>query len=128
MRYLAREPLSFEPGSDWQYSFCHDVLAVFVEVISGERFGIYVKKNIFDVLGMNDSTFLLPEDELDTLCTQYRFSGIPRKAKAIDKNIMLYKLGSMYESGGAGCISTVDDYMKFLEALRVGDVILKMRR
>ena len=125
MRYLAREPLAFEPGTAWQYSFCHDVLAAFVEVISGERFGIYVKKNIFDVLGLGETTFLLPDGELDILCTQYRFSGIPRTAKEIDKGIMLYKLGSEYESGGAGAISTVDDMMKFLEALRVGDVILK---
>ncbi len=125
MKYLAREPLAFEPGTDWQYSFCHDVLAALVEVVSGERFGEYVRKNIFDPLGMKDSTFNLPDAELDTLCTQYRFSGIPRTPVDIGKNIALYKLGSMYESGGAGCISTVDDYVKFLEAVRVGDVILK---
>ena len=38
---------------------------------------------------------------------------------------MWYKLGSEYESGGAGLISSADDYMKFLEALRTGDKILK---
>ena len=125
MKYLAREPLIFEPGTSWHYSYCTDVLAALVEVISGERFSEYVRKNVFEPLGMHDSTFNLPEDGLDTLCTQYRFSGIPRKAKAIDKNIQFYKFGPMYESGGAGCISTVDDMMRFLEALRVGDVILK---
>lgn len=125
MRYLAREPLVFEPGTNWNYSFCHDVLAALVEVVSGERFGEYVRKNIFEPLGMTKSTFLLPEDELDTLLSQYRFVGTPRKAKKIDKNIFLYKLGREYESGGAGAISTVDDMMKFLEALRVGGVILK---
>lgn len=125
MKYLAREPLKFEPGTDWQYSLCIDVLAALVEVLSGERFGDYVKKNIFDPLGMHRSTFMLPEEELDTLCTQYAFTGIPRVARPIDKHIRSYKLGSMYESGGAGGISTVDDYMKFLEALRVGNVILK---
>ncbi len=36
---------------------------------------------------------------------------------------MPYKLGSEYESGGAGCVSTVNDYIKFLEALRTGKII-----
>ena len=37
----------------------------------------------------------------------------------------IYRPGREYASGGAGCVSTVEDYIKFLEALRIGDVILK---
>ena len=48
MKYLAKEPLLFEPGERWEYSLCHDVLAAFVEVISGEKFEEYVRKNIFE--------------------------------------------------------------------------------
>lgn len=64
MKYLAKEPLLFEPGDRWEYSLCHDVLAALVEAVSGEKFEDYVKKNIFDVLGMKNSTFMLPEIEL----------------------------------------------------------------
>ena len=46
MKYLAKEPLLFEPGDRWEYSLCHDVLAAFIEVISGEKFEVFVKKNI----------------------------------------------------------------------------------
>ncbi len=46
MKYLAKEPLLFEPGDRWEYSLCHDVLAALVEVLSGEKFETYVKKNI----------------------------------------------------------------------------------
>ena len=116
MKYLAKEPLLFEPGTRWEYSLCHDVLAAFVEVVSGEKFETYVKKNIFDVLGMKDSTFMLPEDQLDTIAEQYRFAD--GKPVNIGKNIHNYKIGSEYASGGAGGISTVDDYIKFLEGLR----------
>ncbi len=116
MRYLAKEPLLFEPGDRWEYSFCHDVLAALVEVASGEKFESYVKKNIFDAVGMNDSTFMLPDEELGTVAQQYRFEN--GKAVNIGKNIVEYKFGNEYASGGAGCISTVDDYMKFLEGLR----------
>ena len=116
MKYLAKEPLLFEPGDRWEYSLCHDVLAALVEVVSGEKFEDYVKKNIFDVVGMNNSTFMLPDTEINTIAPQYRFEN--GKAVNIGKPILNYKLGSGYASGGAGCISTVEDYMKFLEGLR----------
>ncbi len=116
MKYLAKEPLLFEPGDRWEYSLCHDVLAAFVEVVSGEKFETYVKKNIFDVVGMNNSTFMLPEDEIDAIAPQYSFED--GKLINIGKPIFNYKIGTEYASGGAGGISTVDDYIKFLEGLR----------
>ncbi len=121
MKYLAEEPLIFEPGDRWNYSLCHDVLAAFVEVISGEKFESYVKKNIFDVLGMSKSTFILPETEIETIAPQYSFQG--GKAVDIGKAIFNYKIGSEYASGGAGCISSVDDYIKFLEGLRTHNLL-----
>lgn len=116
MKYLAKEPLLFETGERWEYSLCHDVLGALVEVISGEKFGDYVKKHIFDVLGMKDSTFMLPEEEIETLAQQYRFEN--GKPVNVGKHIVTYKIGSQYASGGAGVISTVDDYIKFAEGLR----------
>ncbi len=116
MKYLAKEPLLFEPGDRWEYSLCHDVLAALVEVVSGEKFEDYVKKNIFDVVGMTRSTFMLPDDELDTIAEQYDFKD--GKAMNVGKPIRGYKVGNAYASGGAGGISTVDDYIAFLEGLR----------
>ena len=116
MKYLAKEPLGFEPGERWGYSLCHDVLAGLVEVISGVKFEDYVKKNIFDVLGMCDSTFMLPDEELNTVAPQYKFED--GTAKDIGKEIFRYKFGTEYASGGAGAISTVDDYIKLLEGVR----------
>ena len=116
MKYLAKEPLLFEPGARWEYSLCHDVLAAFVEVVSGEKFEDYVKKNIFDVAGMKNSTFMLPDTEIESIAPQYRFEG--GKAVNVGKSIYNYKMGTEYASGGAGCISSVEDYIKFLEDLR----------
>ena len=122
MKYLAKEPLLFEPGERWEYSLCHDVLAALVEVISGEKFEDYVKKHIFDVLGMSNSTFMLPEDELGTIAAQYRFEN--GKPVNVGKHIFPYKMCREYASGGAGCVSSVDDYIKFLEGLRK-NILLK---
>ncbi len=116
MKYLAKEPLLFEPGDRWGYSLCHDVLAAFVSIVADEKFETYVKKNIFDVAGMNNSIFMLPDKEIETISPQYRFEN--GKAINIGKPIHNYKIGTEYASGGAGGISTVDDYIKFLECLR----------
>jgi len=116
MKYLAKAPLLFEPGERWEYSLCHDVLGALVEVISGEKLEDYVKKHIFDILDMKDSTFMLPEEEIETLAQQYRFEN--GKPVNVGKHITTYKIGAKYASGGAGVISTVDDYMKFAEGLR----------
>lgn len=124
MRYLAKEPLLFEPGERWEYSLCHDVLAALVETVSGVTFGEFVKKHIFDPLGMKNSTYKLDDSQIDTVSTQYTYNAekgvIEPRSKAID-----YKLGSEYESGGAGCISTLTDYTLFLEALRKGELLSK---
>lgn len=123
MKYLAQDPLAFEPGTQWRYSLCHDVLAALVEVISGELFEDYVQKRIFQPLGMAHSTFVLPEEERPALAAQYRFNAETKQAVDCGRGNS-YMLGSEYASGGAGCVTTVEDYIRFAEALRVGDVIL----
>ncbi|MBR4061202.1 MAG: beta-lactamase family protein [Lachnospiraceae bacterium] len=124
MKYLAKEPLLFEPGTRWEYSLCHDVLAALVEVLSGMPFEEYVKENIFEPLGMLNSTFVLPIEEVDTICAHYEYNHEEKKLEKRSK-IPDYRLGTEYASGGAGCVSTVEDYIKFLEAMRIGDIILK---
>lgn len=122
MKYLAKEPLLFEPGEKWEYSLCHDVLAAVVEVVSGMKFGDFVKENIFKPLNMNNSTFSLDDSELDRICSLYYVDSdtntVMKRSKSLD-----YKFGTEYESGGAGCISTVEDYIKFLEGVRTGKLI-----
>lgn len=125
MKYLAQDPLAFEPGEGWRYSLCHDVIAAIVEVVSGQRFGEYVKKHIFDPVGMKRSTFLLPDERLPEIAAQYKWLEDERKFVPVGPRITPYKLGSRYESGGAGCVSTVEDYIAFLEALRAGETLLR---
>ena len=120
---IAKTPLEFEPGTSWKYSLCHDVLAALVEVLSGERFENYVKAHIFEPLGMTHSDFLHPVEDWEGFARQYRYDKETGEFIPIRHNS--YRPGKAYASGGAGCVSTVEDYIKFLEAMRVGDVILK---
>ena len=96
MKYLAKDPLLFEPGTKYNYSLCHDVLAALVEVLSGMRFGDYVKKVIFDPLGMKDSTFCLHREEYDSLCAQYCYNA-ETKTYANCGRTNGFIIGSAYE-------------------------------
>lgn len=120
---IAKTPLEFEPGEGWLYSLCHDVLAALVEVLSGQKFECYVKANIFDPLGMENSDFLHPMEDWEGFARQYRYHAETGVFEPWWQNT--YRPGKEYASGGAGCVATVEDYIKFLEALRIGDGILK---
>lgn len=122
MKYLAKEPLLFEPGYRWEYSLCHDVLAALVEVISGMTFGEYVRNNIFDVCEMKNSAFLI--DETNKLVNQYSYNFKTDKVEECTRE-NVFRIGTKYESGGAGCVSTVEDYIKFLEAIRTYKLLKK---
>jgi len=56
-KYIAQDPLSFEPGTRWQYSLSHDVLAAVVSVISGKKFRDYMKENIWEPLDMKSPVY-----------------------------------------------------------------------
>ena len=127
IKCLAEEPLLFEPGARWNYSLCHDALAVLAEVVSGMRFSEYMKKYIFEPLDMNNSYYHTPNDVI--ISPQYIYeiqdtknivelqqkehtSGVVKRAYG---NELVF--GENYDSGGAGIITTVDDYAKFAAAL-----------
>lgn len=122
MKYLAKDPLLFEPGTRWNYSLCHDIIAALVEVISGQLFNDYVTEHIFKPLGMTHSTFILPEEEKKDLAQLYRADEQTGEINNFN-HVNSYILGSEYASGGAGCVSTVEDYSKFLEGMRQGKVL-----
>ena len=142
----ASDPLSFEPGTHWQYSMSHDVLAAVVEVVSGQRFSNYVRDNIFLPLGMNDSFYhSSPADEC-RFAQQYMFvdSDETDLGKLQSSHVNAYSggyhvnygvhrresFGPNFDSGGAGIITTVSDYSKLCAALAckgrgaAGEVIL----
>ena len=71
---LATVPLDFQPGSRWRYSGLAgiDTLSRVVEVASGMPFDEFLGKRIFEPLGMNDTSFVVPDDRQDRLATVYR--------------------------------------------------------
>ncbi len=116
---FAKSPLDFEPGTKFQYSLCHDVLAAVVEVVSGVRFSDYVKKIILDPLSMKDTGYHLPEDLRLRLAKQYSYRhGVSR---AVEREPACpYVLTDNYDSGGAGLYTTAEDQIKLMTTLALG--------
>lgn len=118
---IAKMPLIFDPGAQFQYSLCHDVLAAVIEVVSGMRFGEYLKQHVFTPLGISEMTFQLNNDVLKKMSAQYVYSA----DKGISEPVSLtcaYALSEGYESGGAGLIGSAQDYILLPDALANGGV------
>ncbi len=119
VRSIAKDPLAFEPGTHYQYSLCHDVLAAVVEIVSGTPFSEYLRANIFEPLGLKDIGFRPNQDQKTRFSAMYTYqNGV---ARAIERTIENpYALTMEYDSGGAGLFSTVDAYMKIITVLACG--------
>jgi CubicO group peptidase (beta-lactamase class C family) len=117
---LAALPLLFQPGAEWNYSMSIDVLGRVVEVLSGMSLGEFMKKRIFDPLGMTDTAFWVPEDKVDRLASLYVMNPADRKAMRLDAMAGGATRRPLAEMGGGGLSSTMSDYMKFAMMLRNG--------
>ena len=124
VRTFVQEPLEFEPGMHYLYSLSHDVLAEVLELVTDMSFGEYLKKNIFDVCDMENTGFTLNDDIRSRMCSQYRIDEQTGIAGLIEKENE-YILTPNYESGGAGLISCVEDYGRFVTELANGNRLLK---
>ncbi len=119
VKAIAKEPLDFEPGTKFQYSLCHDVLGALIEVVSGKTLGEYINETILDPVGMKKTSFGITDKNKDTLAVLYR---------AIDGKVVLseqkndFLITPNYESGGAGLVSCVEDYILFADAMANGGV------
>lgn len=123
VKALAEQPMLFEPGTHFMYNLCHDVLAAMVERVSGLSFGEYLKRNIFDPLGITELSFSAEEliKRGHTFSAQYRYDEKTRIIRPVAK-VNRYRLGKNYQSGGAGLCGTCRDYIKLPQALANGGI------
>lgn len=124
-------PLRFQPGSRWMYGTSADVIGAIVEVVSGKRFGDFLRDELFEPLGMRDTAFYVPADRIDRLAAVYDNPDNPidpANAGGPLREIVTDHLGvpyaatedPAYQAGGAGLRSTVDDFARFGQMLLGG--------
>lgn len=117
---LAASPLKFEPGTSWEYGTSADVLGAVVEAASGIRFGEFLETELFGPLNMKKTGFYVKEEsDLPKLVKAYDCSEIPASEYHGNHLNIFHKMdhAPLFESGGAGLVSTVDDYSHFAAML-----------
>ncbi len=123
-RFLARVPLRFHPGEGFCYGICHEILAALIVQLTGMDFGEYLQRHIFDPLDMKHTGFNPARCAGGIVATQYSYQGPGKPLKNVGtENVLVPPV--LAESASGGLLSTVDDYMKFQEALCQENVLLK---
>jgi CubicO group peptidase (beta-lactamase class C family) len=112
---IAVLPLAEQPGTRWNYSHSTDVLGRVVEVASGQTLFQFEKQRLFDPLGMSETAYYVADQAKWPRIAQafpvdrFRVAGIGDPT-----------LPRRWESGGAGLVSTIGDYARFLQMLLNG--------
>jgi CubicO group peptidase (beta-lactamase class C family) len=121
---IGQQPLEFHPGEGWRYSFCADVLGAIVEVVTGKTYGEYLRETIFAPLGMVDTDFYVPEEKQNRFMENYEYKPETGKLEPCTWQHLglsyMHKKKPAFESGGAGLVSTVEDYSRFVQMLLHG--------
>ncbi len=116
----AESPLDFDPGTDFRYSFSHDVLAAVIEAVSGQRFSAYLKEHIWEPLHIHGMAMRMNEELRKRLCPLYYYDRETYSLKERTREAIEERSNPEFESGGGGLIGGVEDYITFADALACG--------
>lgn len=123
---LATLPLSSQPGTRWEYSVSSDVLARLVEVVSGQRFDAFLRERVLGPLGMVDTRFTVPAQDLPRLSAMYAGAsptnplapGLTRTDDWPYPRAFTVPVPSL--SGGGGLVTTLSDMVSLMRSFMPG--------
>lgn len=126
METLSGLPLASQPGTCWEYSVASDVLARLVEVVSGQRFDAFIGSRVLGPLGMVDTKFVVPAQDLPRLTAMYAGAsptnplepGLTRADHWPYPKAYAVPVSSL--SGGGGLVTTLADMVALMRSLMPG--------
>jgi CubicO group peptidase (beta-lactamase class C family) len=106
-------PLTFDPGTRWDYGINIDWVGKAVEAASGETLDVFLRKNILEPLGMTSTSFKLGDGQ------RARLSGMHARGEDGNLAAMPFEIPQEpeFHMGGGGLYGTVQDYLKFVRCL-----------
>jgi CubicO group peptidase (beta-lactamase class C family) len=114
MRRLGALPLMHQPGEKWMYHTGSDVLGVLIARASGQPLEQFMRERIFEPLGMKDTGFCVPENKIGRLADSYWNNPQTAKLELYDAaRGGEWSRAPKFPSGGAGLVSTIDDFLAF---------------
>ncbi|MED5434298.1 MAG: serine hydrolase domain-containing protein [Candidatus Neomarinimicrobiota bacterium] len=126
VKRLAKLPMDSHPGEKFVYGLSTDILGAVIEVVSEQSLDQFLKNEIFDPLQMNDTHFYLPLSKIDRLTKVYsstdsniKLAANPGKREGVGMIGQGHYVNGprMSFSGGAGLLSTAEDYAVFLQMM-----------
>lgn len=112
-----RGRLAFQPGSRWCYGLSHDLLGYLIECVAGTTLDAFLKERVFLHLGMVDTGFRAPPDQLGRLAALYTYGPGGALARMDPPREGDFTQPCRFLSGGSGLVSTVGDYLRFAQML-----------
>ena len=132
VKRIAKLPMDAQPGDNFVYGLSTDILGALIEVVSKKPLNQFLQEEIFNPLNMNDTQFYLPIDKKDRLATVYSSTelGIVKSADPGNRvSVSMIGQGHYLSgprksfSGGAGLLSTAEDYASFLQMILNGGTL-----
>jgi len=120
IKALGTVPLEFSPGTAWNYGVSTDVLGYLVGKISGQSFDTFIRERILKPLKMIDTDFHVPAEKAARLAACYSATPDFKMKLQDDPTNSPYLQPPVFYSGGAGLVSTADDYLRFARMLLNG--------
>jgi CubicO group peptidase (beta-lactamase class C family) len=114
LRRVATLPLMHQPGEKWMYNTGSYVLGVLIARASVKPLEAFLRERIFEPLGMKDTGFSVPAAKLDRLVNAYWPNAQTGALDLYDDvKASQWARPPAFPDGGAGLVSTVDDYLAF---------------
>src|SRR5437764_2457301 len=104
---LAEVPMLHQPGeAAWLYNTCSDIQGVLIARVADRTLPGFLAERVFEPLGMSDTGFHVPAEELDRLPPYHSADLAP-----IDEG--LWTEPPIFPSGSGGLVSTLGDWHRF---------------
>jgi CubicO group peptidase (beta-lactamase class C family) len=123
---LATLPIESQPGEKYVYGYSTDILGYVIEKVSAMPLDRFLATRVFEPLKMADTHFFLPAEKESRLATVYSRTATTPLTRAPDGHPGQghYVRGPRAAfSGGAGLLSTANDYARFLQMLLNGGTL-----
>jgi CubicO group peptidase (beta-lactamase class C family) len=120
IRRLGTLPLAHQPGDRWLYHTSSEVLGVLIARVVGQPLEAVLAERLFEPLGMTDTGFAVPAGSLDRFGAVYAADPGTGERTLYDPADGQWSRPPAFPSGGAGLVSTIDDYLAFARMLVTG--------
>ena len=111
---FAKAPLQWQPGSTWEYSLSTDLLGRVLEVVGKKPLSVMLDERLIKPLGMKDTAFVVPADKHSRIAEPLAID--PLTQKPFPPMLDVTKVQGN-DAGGAGLVTTADDYLRFCQML-----------